>query len=74
MATGDFESGTDPAAEGALGQLSALGLGAQTLQSLVSPIVLDPATVADDSNFFDTIDQQLNLPSYLKTGLRQAYA
>lgn len=74
MAIGDFESGTDPAAEGALGQLSALGLGAQTLQSLVSPIVLDPATVADDSNFFDTIDQQLNLPSYLKTGLRQAYA
>lgn len=74
MATGDFEARTDPGAEGAVGQLGALGLGAATLESLVSPIVLDPPTVADDNGFLDNIDQQINLPAYLKKGLRKAYA
>jgi len=71
MATGDFE--TDPGTAGPVGQLQALGLGAVTLESLVSPVVLDPPTVADDTTFLDTLDQQLNLPAYLKLGLRQAY-
>jgi 5-methylthioadenosine/S-adenosylhomocysteine deaminase len=54
--------------------LSALGLAAVPLESLVSPIDLDPPTVADDRNFLDQLAQQMNLPNYLKTGLAQAYA
>jgi len=71
MATGDFA--TDPGTAGPVGQLQALGLGAVTLESLVSPIVLDPPTVADDSKFLDALDQEHNLPAYLRQGLRQAY-
>ena len=73
MATGDFTAGVDPGAAGALRQMAALGLGAVPLESLVSPIALDPPTVADDSSFLDEIDQQMNLPAYLKSGLRQVY-
>jgi 5-methylthioadenosine/S-adenosylhomocysteine deaminase len=40
----------------------------------VDPTVLDPLTVADDPHFLDTIDQEPNLPAFLKTGLRQMYA
>jgi 5-methylthioadenosine/S-adenosylhomocysteine deaminase len=53
--------------------LGALGLADTSLESLVAPIDLDPPTVADDHRFFDSLDRQLNLPAYLKTGLRKAF-
>jgi cytosine/adenosine deaminase-related metal-dependent hydrolase len=55
------------------GILAALGLGAVSLESLVSPIDLDPPTVADDHGFLNSLDRQPNLPAYLKTGLRHAF-
>lgn len=54
--------------------LGALGLQAVTLESLVSPIDLDPPTVADDHGFLDGLEEQRNLPRFLKRGIRKAYA
>lgn len=41
----------------------------QTVQSLE----LDPLTVADDATFFTGIDKQVNLPDFVKTGLKTLY-
>jgi hypothetical protein len=74
MAFGDFTA--PPAGENVppQGILGALGLQAVSLESLVSPVDLDPPTVADDSGFLDVLDQQMNLPDFLKNGIRNAYA
>ena len=34
---------------------------------------LDPLTVADDSDFLDTIQSEMNVPQFLKTGLKTLY-
>jgi cytosine/adenosine deaminase-related metal-dependent hydrolase len=34
---------------------------------------LDPLTVADDSDFLDTIQTEMNVPQFLKTGLKTLY-
>ncbi len=73
MATEDFSERPSDAELSPQGILSALGLGAVSLESLVSPIDLDPPTVVDDRRFLNRIAQQPNLPSYLKAGLQQAY-
>jgi cytidylate kinase len=38
------------------------------------PIKLDGLTVAGDSAFFKQVAQQMNLPEYIKTGLKKMYA
>jgi 5-methylthioadenosine/S-adenosylhomocysteine deaminase len=38
------------------------------------PIKLDALTVAGDSSFFKQVAQQMNLPEYIKTGLKKMYA
>jgi cytosine/adenosine deaminase-related metal-dependent hydrolase len=38
------------------------------------PIKLDALTVAGDSSFFKLVAQQMNLPDYIKTGLKKMYA
>jgi 5-methylthioadenosine/S-adenosylhomocysteine deaminase len=43
------------------------------ISSLLSPVALDPLTVADDGDFLDRVAQQINLPSYLAPGLRALY-
>jgi hypothetical protein len=37
------------------------------------PIQLDALTVAGDRNFFKRVATQMNLPDYIKTGLRKMY-
>jgi hypothetical protein len=44
-----------------------------TADTLV-PIKLDALTVAGDSTFFKQVAQQMNLPEYIKTGLKKMYA
>jgi hypothetical protein len=46
---------------------------APPISSLLSPIELDPLTVADDPDFLDRVDKQVNLPPYLAPGLRQRF-
>lgn len=43
------------------------------LSEIVVPLKLDPLTVADDSTFLDRIENQINLPNYVKTGLKTLY-
>jgi 5-methylthioadenosine/S-adenosylhomocysteine deaminase len=43
------------------------------ISSLLSPITLDPVTVADDPDFFDSVAKQVNLPPYLAPGLRERF-
>jgi 5-methylthioadenosine/S-adenosylhomocysteine deaminase len=74
MAFDDFDAAPAAGNVAPQGILAALGLAAVSLESLVSPIDLDPPTVADDSRFLDVLDSQPNLPAYLKTGLRHAFA
>jgi len=47
--------------------------GAPPLSSLLSPIQLDPLTVADDPGWLDTVGHEMNLPGYLAPGLRALY-
>ncbi|MDO8895417.1 hypothetical protein [Nitrosomonas sp.] len=43
------------------------------LSEIVVPLKLDPLTVADDSAFLDRIENQINLPNYVKIGLNTLY-
>ena len=43
------------------------------LSEIVVPLDLDPLTVADDATFFARIDKQINLPDFVKTGLKTLY-
>ncbi len=74
MVTEDFSASPSDAELLPQGILAALGLAGVSLESLVSPIDLDPPTVADDRRFLEQIARQPNLPGYLKTGLAHAYA
>jgi 5-methylthioadenosine/S-adenosylhomocysteine deaminase len=38
------------------------------------PIKLDALTVAGDSTFFKKVAGQMNLPDYIKTGLKKMYS
>jgi cytosine/adenosine deaminase-related metal-dependent hydrolase len=46
---------------------------AAPLSQIVEPLMLDPLTVADDPAFLKSIEAQMNLPEYVKTGLRALY-
>ena len=43
------------------------------LSTILKPIQLDPLTVADDEDFLNAIEQQPNVPSPIKNGLRGLY-
>jgi hypothetical protein len=43
------------------------------LSSLLSPMELDPLTVADDSAWLERVAAETNLPGYLATALRTLY-
>ncbi|MDO9469588.1 MAG: amidohydrolase family protein [Nitrosomonas sp.] len=43
------------------------------LSEIVVPLKLDPLTVADDSAFLDRIENQINLPNYVKIGINTLY-
>jgi hypothetical protein len=49
------------------------GAATAPISSLLSPIQLDPLTVADDSGFLDRVAAEPNLPGYLVPGLRGLY-
>ena len=55
------------------GALRGLERAAAPLSEIVVPLKLDPLTVADDSTFLDRIENQINLPDYVKTGLKTMY-
>jgi hypothetical protein len=44
------------------------------VSSLLSPVALDPLTVADDGDWLDRVAAETNLPGYLVTGLHTLYA
>jgi cytosine/adenosine deaminase-related metal-dependent hydrolase len=46
---------------------------AQPLSTMLSPIALDPLTVADDAGWLDGLAGEKNLPAYLLPGLRALY-
>jgi 5-methylthioadenosine/S-adenosylhomocysteine deaminase len=46
---------------------------APPISSLLSPIALDPLTVADDPGWLDRVAHEMNLPGYLAPGLRSLY-
>jgi len=46
---------------------------APPISSLLSPIDLDPLTVADDSGFLERVAAEMNLPEYLSPGLLALY-
>jgi 5-methylthioadenosine/S-adenosylhomocysteine deaminase len=46
---------------------------AAPLSAILKPIRLDAITVADDEQFLDSVEQQPNLPSPIKSGLRALY-
>jgi hypothetical protein len=43
------------------------------LSQLVTPMTLDPLTVADDSDFLDRVAAQTVLPSYVRENLKDMY-
>lgn len=43
------------------------------LSEIVEPLELDPLTVADDPDFLVTIEDEDNLPKYVKEGLKKLY-
>jgi 5-methylthioadenosine/S-adenosylhomocysteine deaminase len=43
------------------------------ISSLLTPIGLDPLTVADDASWLDRVAAEINLPAYLAPGLRALY-
>jgi hypothetical protein len=51
----------------------AAAAASRPISSLLSPVTLDPLTVADDGDFLDRVAQQINLPPYLAPGLRKRY-
>lgn len=46
---------------------------AEPISSLLVPMTLDAATVADDAGFLDRVAAQINLPAYIAPGLRELY-
>ena len=46
---------------------------APPISSLLSPIQLDPLTVADDPGWLDAVSHEMNLPAYVAPGLRALY-
>jgi len=46
---------------------------APPISPLLSPIALDPLTVADDPGWLDRVAHEMNLPGYLAPGLRSLY-
>jgi len=50
-----------------------LQAAAQPLSQLLVPLELDAITVADDPGFLPAIQQQKNLPDFIKTGLPQLF-
>jgi 5-methylthioadenosine/S-adenosylhomocysteine deaminase len=46
---------------------------APLLSTILKPVELDPLTVADDDNFVTRIAEQPNVPTLLRTGLRDLY-
>jgi 5-methylthioadenosine/S-adenosylhomocysteine deaminase len=47
--------------------------GAPPISSLLSPIQLDPLTVADDADWLAAVGHEMNLPDYVAPGLRGLY-
>ena len=47
--------------------------GAPPISSLLSPIQLDPLTVADDAGWLAAVGHEMNLPDYVAPGLRALY-
>ena len=43
------------------------------LSELVTPMTLDPLTVADDSEFLDRVEAQTVLPDFVRTKLKEMY-
>jgi cytosine/adenosine deaminase-related metal-dependent hydrolase len=43
------------------------------LSTVLTPLELDPLTVADDDEFLDAVELQRNLPAAVRTGLRGMY-
>jgi hypothetical protein len=43
------------------------------LSQLVSPMTIDPLTVADDSEFLDRVEAQTILPAFVRAHLRDMY-
>jgi cytosine/adenosine deaminase-related metal-dependent hydrolase len=65
-----------PRLPGANGRESGPQVGtarAVPLSQLVSPMTLDPLTVADDSEFLDRVEAQTILPAFVRTNLRNMY-
>ena len=46
---------------------------APPISSLLSPIALDPLTVADDAEWLANVAHEMNLPGYIVPGLRALY-
>jgi hypothetical protein len=46
---------------------------AEPLSQILGELELDPPSVADDEDFLDRLDAQMNLPQYIKMGLRETY-
>jgi 5-methylthioadenosine/S-adenosylhomocysteine deaminase len=47
--------------------------GAAPISSLLSPIQLDPLTVADDPGWLAAVGHEMNLPEYVAHGLGALY-
>jgi hypothetical protein len=45
----------------------------EPLSAVLQPLELDPLTVADDGDFLDAVEQQRNLPTSVRAGLRGMY-
>lgn len=55
------------------GALRVLDRTARPISEIVEPLELDPLTVVDDKTFLDRINNQPNLPGYVKAGLQTMY-
>lgn len=55
------------------GAVRGLDRAAVPLSQVVEPLTLDPLTVADDPAYLRGIEAQLNLPDYVKAGLKRVY-
>ena len=64
-----------PGSQGAVTgpRLGAPAARAVPLSQLVTPMTLDPLTVADDSDFLDRVAAQTVLPAYVRENLKEMY-
>jgi 5-methylthioadenosine/S-adenosylhomocysteine deaminase len=46
----------------------------RSLSASVTPLSIDPLTVVDDAEYLDVLDLQLNVPAFIKAGLRGLWA